>query len=83
MSGTFKRLSSIRSSLRPPRKKDGLKKDVCSSMPEKVEQAGLKTTDSSNQTYFCISVADATVSVNGLLGYRYVGIWINVAGFYC
>ena len=44
-------------------------KDACtsSSMPEKVEEAGLKEGNSSKysrQTYFRLSVADASISVN-------------------
>ena len=75
MSGTLQRLGSIRRSLRHPKKlllapenKQG--KDVCtsSSMPEKVEEVGLKGS-SSKQTYFRLSVADASISVNA--SYRY------------
>ena len=74
MSGTLERLGSIRRSLRHPKKllvapesKHG--KDACtsSSMPEKVEEAGLKEGNSSKhsrQTYFRLSVADASISVN-------------------
>ena len=71
MSGTLERLGSIRRSLRHPKKllaapdvKHG--KDACtsSSMPEKVEEVGLKEGSSSKQTYFRLSVADASISVN-------------------
>ena len=75
MSGTLQRLGSIRRSLRHPKKlllapenKQG--NDVCTSnsMPEKVEEVGLKG-KSSKQTYFRLSVADASISVNA--SYRY------------
>ena len=70
MSGTLQRIGSIRRSLRHPKKllvtpeyKQG--KDVCtsSSMPDKVEEVGIKG-GSSKQTYFRLSVADASISVN-------------------
>ena len=72
MSGTLERLGSIRRSLRHPKKllaapdsKQG--KDVCTSnsMPEKVEEVGLKDgSKQTKQTYFRLSVADASISVN-------------------
>ena len=70
MSGTLERLGSIRRSLRHPKKllvnpvlaqRQG--KHVHSSMPDKVEQAGVSKGDM-NRTYFVISVEDATVSIN-------------------
>ena len=79
MSGTLERLGSIRRSLRHPKKllaapdnKHG--KDTCasSSMPDKVEEVGLKEekrSKPSKQTYFRLSVADASVSLNN--NYRY------------
>ena len=79
MSSTLERLGTIRRSLRHPKKllaapNDKHGKDVCtsSSMPDKVEEVGLKEGKSvkpSNQTYFRLSVADASVSLNN--NYRY------------
>ena len=69
MSGTLERLGSLRRSLRHPKKflakpDHGQYKDACASnsMPDNVEQVGLKES-SKKQTYFRLSVAEATVSV--------------------
>ena len=70
MSGTLERLGSIRRSLRHPKKllltpatKQGKDFYTTNSMPDKVEEVGLKG-QGSNHTYFRLSVADATLSVN-------------------
>ena len=81
MSGTLERLGSLRRSLRHPKKllvpsSHGQEKNAgtSNSMPDKVEEAGLKGS-SSKQTYFRLSVADATVSVNDK--YRYSIFYSN------
>ena len=83
MSGTLERLGSIRRSLRHPKKLllspavNKQEKDVYStnSMPDKVEEVGLKGS-SSKQTYFRLSIADASVSVNN--SYRYAPIKFSI-----
>ena len=77
MSGTLERLGSIRRSLRHPKKlllAPKQAKDVCTStsMPDKVEQVGIKA-KRSKHIYFRLSVADATLSIND--SYRYQCIW--------
>ena len=77
MSGTLERLGSIRRSLRHPKKlllAPKQAKDVCTStsMPDKVEQVGIKA-KRSKHIYFRLSVADATISIND--SYRYQCIY--------